>query len=113
MSEAARQPIFEYPARSRDLVSAAIADTDFLATAAAIVERISVALAAGNKLLLIGNGGNAGDAQHIAGEFLTRTIGFDPAHSAAAHHPGNIICGLVEERLVPRASVPQTSAAAE
>jgi D-sedoheptulose 7-phosphate isomerase len=78
MSEAARQPIIEYLARSRDLVSAAIADMDFLATAAAIVERISAALAAGNKLLLIGNGGSAGDAQHIAGEFLSR-LNYDRA----------------------------------
>lgn len=33
---------------------------------------------AGNKVLLAGNGGSAGDAQHIAGEFLSR-LNFDRA----------------------------------
>lgn len=44
----------------------------------AIVERmaatITAALRTGNKLLVAGNGGSAGDAQHIAGEFVSRLM---------------------------------------
>jgi len=36
----------------------------------------------GGKLLIVGNGGSAGDAQHIAGEFLSR-LNFDRAPLAA------------------------------
>src|ERR1700683_3974593 len=37
---------------------------------------ITSALRSGHKLLIAGNGGSAGDAQHIAGEFLSR-LNFD------------------------------------
>ena len=50
----------------------------FIATIAAIAERVSDALAAGHKLLLAGNGGSAADAQHLAGEFLSR-LNYDRA----------------------------------
>jgi D-sedoheptulose 7-phosphate isomerase len=39
---------------------------------AAAVEMVSSALAAGNKLLVMGNGGSAGDAQHLAAEIVGR-----------------------------------------
>jgi D-sedoheptulose 7-phosphate isomerase len=39
---------------------------------------ITNAIEAGHKLLIAGNGGSAGDAQHIAGEFLSRLF-FDHA----------------------------------
>lgn len=42
---------------------------DTLRTVAALVEKI---FRSGNKLMLAGNGGSAGDAQHIAGELLCR-----------------------------------------
>jgi D-sedoheptulose 7-phosphate isomerase len=41
-----------------------------------------VALRAGKKLLIAGNGGSAGDAQHIAGEFISRLM-YDRAPLAA------------------------------
>jgi D-sedoheptulose 7-phosphate isomerase len=41
-----------------------------------ISKTIVAALRAGNKLLIAGNGGSAADAQHIAGEFLSR-LNFD------------------------------------
>ena len=47
-----------------------------------MAERIVTALRAGNKLLIAGNGGSAGDAQHIAGEFVCRLM-FDRAPLAA------------------------------
>jgi D-sedoheptulose 7-phosphate isomerase len=61
-----------YFERSRAALSAAIADPAFVPTVAQIAERIADALANGNKLLVAGNGGSAADAQHIAGEFLSR-----------------------------------------
>jgi D-sedoheptulose 7-phosphate isomerase len=39
-----------------------------------IVEVITSALKAGNKILLFGNGGSAADAQHLAAEFINRFI---------------------------------------
>jgi D-sedoheptulose 7-phosphate isomerase len=39
-----------------------------------VVEVITVALKAGNKILLFGNGGSAADAQHLAAEFVNRFI---------------------------------------
>ena len=44
--------------------------------------RIAASLRTGGKLLIAGNGGSAGDAQHIAGEFLCRLM-FDRAPMAA------------------------------
>jgi D-sedoheptulose 7-phosphate isomerase len=39
-----------------------------------VVEMITAALKAGNKILLFGNGGSAADAQHLAAEFVNRFI---------------------------------------
>jgi D-sedoheptulose 7-phosphate isomerase len=82
MSALSAGPIVAYLASSRGVVDAAIADPRFIETVAAIVERVAAALAAGGKLLLAGNGGSAGDAQHLAGEFLSR-LNYDRAPAAA------------------------------
>jgi D-sedoheptulose 7-phosphate isomerase len=37
-----------------------------------VIEAITAALQAGNKVLLFGNGGSAADAQHLAAEFVNR-----------------------------------------
>jgi D-sedoheptulose 7-phosphate isomerase len=47
-------------------------DAALLATARAIAATIVTALRSGNKILLIGNGGSAADAQHIAAEIIGR-----------------------------------------
>jgi D-sedoheptulose 7-phosphate isomerase len=39
-----------------------------------IIEAITTALKAGNKILLFGNGGSAADAQHLAAEFVNRFV---------------------------------------
>ena len=39
-----------------------------------VVEAVTAALKAGNKILLFGNGGSAADAQHLAAEFVNRFI---------------------------------------
>jgi D-sedoheptulose 7-phosphate isomerase len=43
-----------------------------------IADLIEAVFRSGNKLMIAGNGGSAGDAQHIAGEFLSR-LNFDRA----------------------------------
>lgn len=45
---------------------------DILAKVEICVAEICAALNNGNKILLAGNGGSAADAQHIAGEFVSR-----------------------------------------
>ena len=39
-----------------------------------VIEVLTTALKAGNKILIFGNGGSAADAQHIAAEFVNRFI---------------------------------------
>lgn len=48
----------------------------------ALAQQVTKALRAGNKILLAGNGGSAADAQHIAGEFVSR-FNFDRPGLAA------------------------------
>lgn len=55
-----------------------------LATARKIAETIVSALRSGHKLLLAGNGGSAGDAQHIAAEITGRYKRERPAYAAIA-----------------------------
>ncbi len=82
MAGAPVNAIRDYLTQSRDAVQAAIDDPAFCRTIAAIVELTARALGNGGKLLLAGNGGSAGDAQHIAGEFLSR-LNYDRAPAAA------------------------------
>jgi D-sedoheptulose 7-phosphate isomerase len=82
MAGAAMNAIVEYLTRSRDTVQAAIDDPAFTGAIRDIVEITASALGGGRKLLLAGNGGSAGDAQHIAGEFLSR-LNYDRAPAAA------------------------------
>jgi D-sedoheptulose 7-phosphate isomerase len=49
-----------------------------------IADAIVAALRAGNKLLLVGNGGSAADAQHIAAEIVGRYKEERPAYAAIA-----------------------------
>ena len=58
--------------RSLDVLARAAADAEFNAAVLAIAQAIEKSLRAGGKLMLAGNGGSAADAQHIAGEFLSR-----------------------------------------
>ena len=59
-------------------------DAAMLATARKIADVSIAALRAGNKLLLAGNGGSAGDAQHIAAEITGRYKLDRPAYAAIA-----------------------------
>ena len=59
-------------------------DAALLATARKIATTIIDALRSGNRLLIIGNGGSAADAQHIAGEIMGRYKKERPAYAAVA-----------------------------
>jgi D-sedoheptulose 7-phosphate isomerase len=69
-------PVAEHFRRSCETLSRAAQDVDLRATIYEIAEVITKAFRSGHKLLIAGNGGSAADAQHIAGEFLSR-LNFD------------------------------------
>jgi len=75
-SNSSSDPVAEHFRRSRETLSLAAEDPKLLATIHGIAEVVTAAFRAGNKLLIAGNGGSAADAQHIAGEFLSR-LNFD------------------------------------
>jgi D-sedoheptulose 7-phosphate isomerase len=83
------------PQSSKDLIGAhltqslaafqrATQDTAMLAAAGKIAGAIVAALRHGHKLLIIGNGGSAADAQHIAAEIVGRYKKDRPAYAAIA-----------------------------
>jgi D-sedoheptulose 7-phosphate isomerase len=68
--------VAEHFRRSRETLSRAAADSNLQTAIHRIAETITEAFRGGRKLLIAGNGGSAADAQHIAGEFLSR-LNFD------------------------------------
>src|SRR5271163_3116428 len=64
--------VAEHFRRSCETLSRAVEDPKLRAAIHAIAAAITDAFRAGHKLLIAGNGGSAADAQHIAGEFLSR-----------------------------------------
>jgi D-sedoheptulose 7-phosphate isomerase len=80
----AKDPIAAHFERSRAALEHATQDAALLARARKIAAAIITALRAGNKLLIIGNGGSAADAQHIAAEIVGRYKQDRPAWAAIA-----------------------------
>ena len=74
--------IQSYLTESVTALTAFQADAAYRQTMTMMSETIVTALRAGKKLLIAGNGGSAGDAQHIAGEFISRLM-YDRAPLAA------------------------------
>ena len=74
--------ISSYLAASRDIVEASMRSETFLTSVSQITDAITLSLRNGCKLLTCGNGGSAGDAQHIAGEFVSR-LNYDRAPAAS------------------------------
>jgi D-sedoheptulose 7-phosphate isomerase len=68
--------VAEHFRRSCETLSRAAEDQQMRAVIHAIADAITAAFRTGRKLLIAGNGGSAADAQHIAGEFLSR-LNFD------------------------------------
>jgi D-sedoheptulose 7-phosphate isomerase len=58
--------------KARDVIDSIRRDAALLETIERTAERIVDVLDGGNKILIAGNGGSAADAQHIAGEFVSR-----------------------------------------
>ncbi|MER2197242.1 D-sedoheptulose 7-phosphate isomerase [Methylobacterium brachiatum] len=75
-------PIVNFLTKTRDTFQDALDDRRFHATVLEIADLVTASLRGGGKLLTIGNGGSAGDAQHIAGEFVSR-LNFDRPPAAA------------------------------
>lgn len=71
-----------YVRKSAQSVEAFAADAAGQAALLDMAAAIGAALRGGGKLLTAGNGGSAGDAQHIAGEFVVRLM-YDRAPLAA------------------------------
>ena len=74
--DAQNDMVAEHFRRSCETLARAAEDAKLRAAIHAIADAITAAFRAGHKLLIAGNGGSAGDAQHIAGEFLSR-LNFD------------------------------------
>ncbi|WP_043712957.1 D-sedoheptulose 7-phosphate isomerase [Methylobacterium sp. 285MFTsu5.1] len=74
--------IVDFLTRTRDTFQAALDDSRFHATLTETADLVTASLRGGGKLLTIGNGGSAADAQHIAGEFVSR-LNYDRPPAAA------------------------------
>jgi D-sedoheptulose 7-phosphate isomerase len=77
MTDAARY-VAHYMQASRAAMDAFAADAAAARTMAAMADAVAAAMRQGGRLLAAGNGGSAADAQHIAGEFVSRLM-FDRA----------------------------------
>jgi D-sedoheptulose 7-phosphate isomerase len=72
MTDAREQAVATHFQRSLAVMQQAAGDPALRSTILAIADCITASFRNGGKLLIAGNGGSAADAQHIAGEFLSR-----------------------------------------
>jgi D-sedoheptulose 7-phosphate isomerase len=84
LSQEPKDPVRAHLKLSLAALERANDDPALLATARTIAAAIINALRSGNKILLIGNGGSAADAQHIAAEIIGRYKQDRPAYAAIA-----------------------------
>ncbi|MGJ5205652.1 D-sedoheptulose 7-phosphate isomerase [Bradyrhizobium sp. HKCCYLR20261] len=84
MTSAPDRLIASHLARSQAAMTRAAGDAAMLASAERIAAEIIAALRGGHKLLIVGNGGSAADAQHIAAEIVGRYKQERPAYAAIA-----------------------------
>jgi len=84
LSQNSKDPIKNHLTLSLAALERATQDASLLAAARKIAEVIVTALRGGNKLLIVGNGGSAADAQHIAAEIVGRYKQDRPACAAMA-----------------------------
>lgn len=83
-SQEPKDPIGAHLAQSLATLERANGDPALRVTAHAIAAAMIGALRSGNKILLVGNGGSAADAQHIAAEIVGRYKHERPAWTAIA-----------------------------
>lgn len=72
MDEQRAETVTMHLQRSLLVLERAVNDPDLIKTIFAIADAVAAAFRNGRKVLIAGNGGSAADAQHIAGEFLSR-----------------------------------------
>jgi D-sedoheptulose 7-phosphate isomerase len=84
LSQESKDPIGAHLRLSLAALELTTQDAALLAAARKIAEAIVAALRAGNRLLIIGNGGSAADAQHISAEIVGRYKQDRPAWAAIA-----------------------------
>ena len=84
MKQDLKDPVAAHLERSLAALQRTAQDAALLVTARAIAAAVVAALRTGNKLLIIGNGGSAADAQHIAAEIVGRYKQDRPAYAALA-----------------------------
>jgi D-sedoheptulose 7-phosphate isomerase len=84
LSQQSKDPIAAHLKLSLAALERATQDAALLSVARKIAEVIIAALRSGNKLLIVGNGGSAADAQHIAAEIVGRYKQDRPAWAAIA-----------------------------
>jgi D-sedoheptulose 7-phosphate isomerase len=84
LSQDSKDPIEAHLAQSLAALERATQDAAMLAASRQIAAVIIAALRSANKLLIIGNGGSAADAQHIAAEIVGRYKQDRPAYAAIA-----------------------------
>ena len=84
MSRQPKDPIAAHLGQSLAALERVTQDAALLATARGIAAAMIAALRSGNKLLIVGNGGSAADAQHIAAEIIGRYKQDRPGYAAMA-----------------------------
>jgi D-sedoheptulose 7-phosphate isomerase len=84
LSQPSKDPIEVHLKQSLTALERATQDAALLGAARKIAAVVIAALRSGNKLLIIGNGGSAADAQHIAAEIVGRYKQDRPAWAAIA-----------------------------
>jgi D-sedoheptulose 7-phosphate isomerase len=84
LSQPSNDPIGAHLKLSLSALERANGDAALLANARKIAAVMIAALRAGNKILLIGNGGSAADAQHVAAEIIGRYKQDRPGWAAIA-----------------------------
>jgi D-sedoheptulose 7-phosphate isomerase len=84
LSQSSKDPIATHLTRSREALEHAAQDAGLLEAARKIAQTMTGALRAGHKILIVGNGGSAADAQHIAAEIVGRYKQERPAYAAIA-----------------------------
>ena len=78
MDKFSNDPVASYFRHSVSTMELAANDEKLHGAIRTIADLIETIFRSGGKLMIAGNGGSAGDAQHIAGEFLSR-LNFDRA----------------------------------
>jgi D-sedoheptulose 7-phosphate isomerase len=84
LSQQSKDPIAAHLKLSLAALERATQDAALLTVARKIAQVIIAALRSGNKLLIVGNGGSAADAQHIAAEIVGRYKQDRPGWAAIA-----------------------------